>query len=179
MLILEARQQAIERLSNMRMLPSAVHEAGHAVVACAYRIKFDRVLLHRKPKLIEEGGFYSGGEIQDLVHPLAGRTRVKVSTFYRRLDDLIAVLLAGREATEMLFKLSGGHEKDYEDIDEILSVRSPTATAAERSDIVGDLRSRVAGLMRTKFLPLVRVARDLEQRGELSSSEVRALVYGR
>jgi hypothetical protein len=176
MLSPEARQRAIER-PKMRML-SAVHEAGHAVAACAYRVKFDGVLLRRVPKLIEEGGFYSGGEVRGLVHPLSGRTRVKVRIFYRRLDDLIAVLLAGRVATEMLFKICEGHEKDYDDIDSVMSVRSPMATPAERDNLIADLRQRVAHLLRKKVIQLITVARHLEQCGELASSEVRKLVYG-
>jgi hypothetical protein len=167
----------IERLQKVRLLPIAVHEAGHAVVAAAYRIRFDRVLLHREPKLIEEGGYYSGGEVRGLVYPLAGRTRVKVRTFYRRLDDLIAVLLAGREATQMLFNLSGGHEKDYEDVNEVLAVRSPMATTTEREILIASLRLRAAQLLRKNIVGLFGVARRLEDYAELTYREVRMCVY--
>jgi hypothetical protein len=89
------------------------------------------------------------------------------------------MLLAGGEATELLFGQSDGCEKDYVQVCEIEAVRSPLATQAERDQMIALLRGRAANLMRKKVVGLIRVARRLEERGELTSREVRLLIYGR
>ena len=95
------REEIIDRLKKIRISPVAVHEAGHAVAACARRIKFGRVVLHPEPRREREG--LVPAEIQGIVHPLLGRTQIKRRLFYLRLNDLIIVQLAGREAMELLF----------------------------------------------------------------------------
>ena len=119
----ENREEIIDRLKKIRISPVAVHEAGHAVAACARRIVFARVVLHPEPR--QEGEDLVPGELQGIVHPLLGRTQIKRRSFYLRLNDLIVMQLAGREAMELLFNKSAGHEKDYEQAYAVLAMRSP------------------------------------------------------
>ena len=99
------REEIIDRLKKIRLSPVAVHEAGHAVAACARRIKFGRAILHPEPR--QEGEDLVPGELQGIVHPLLGRTQIKRRSFYLRLNDLIVMQLAGREAMELLFNEFG------------------------------------------------------------------------
>ena len=171
----ENREEIIDRLKKIRISPVAVHEAGHAVAACARRIVFARVVLHPEPR--QEGEDLVPGELQGIVHPLLGRTQIKRRLFYFRLNDLIVVQLAGREAMELLFNGSAGYDKDYEQAHAVLAMRSPESSPEDRQFDIQLLRQQAAALMRKHLVGLIVVAARLEQRRHLTAREVRQAVY--
>ncbi len=171
----ENREEIIDRLKKIRISPVAVHEAGHAVAACARRIKFGRVILHPEPR--QEGEDLVPAELQGIVHPLLGRTLIKRRLFYLRLNDLAVVQLAGREAMELLFNKSAGYEKDYEQAHAVLAMKSPKSSPEDRQFDIQFLRRQAAALMRKHSVGLFLVAALLEQRRHLTAREVRQAVY--
>ena len=152
-----------------------MHEAGHAVAACARRIKFSRVILHPEPR--QEGEDLVPAELQGVVHPLLGRTQIKRRLFYLRLNDLIVMQLAGREAMELLFNESAGYDKDYEQAHAVLAMRSPVSSPDDRQLDIQLLRQQAAALMRKHLVGLIVVAARLEQQRHLTAREVREAVY--
>lgn len=100
---------------------TAIHEAGHAVAACALRIKFERVVLNkaRKPRTCERTGLtdrWAGRYIKTsgefvVRHrafkelPDGGfveRTVANCGRLRRCHEDFIVMLLAGREAGKLI-----------------------------------------------------------------------------
>jgi hypothetical protein len=174
----------------------AVHEAGHAVAACAYRIKFDRVVLNpaSKPSVGANGivdPWWNGG-LEGTVHPFhrmrayrelphgsfVKRSAATCPRFRKRAQDYVVMLLAGREAMEVLLGKSYGYSKDYKDAHKQIKLwLAPGATAQLRRSIIEGLRPRAAALMRTHFGSIVLVARQLDAAGALSSREVREIVF--
>jgi hypothetical protein len=110
------------------------------------------------------------------------RTATNSPTFRKRVQDHIVMLLAGREATELLFGLgpSGiGHEKDYSDARRIIRRwLQPGADTGSCKLVIEKLRPRAKRLLRKRIAWVIRVARELDLHGKLSAKEVREFVRG-
>ncbi len=184
-----------------------VHEAGHAVAACVYRIKFDHIALHRaaKPRVCPKTGladWWAGGHIEiGASDPSVGMRAVKLTadggpalgpdgaiilrnvendSFFRgRIENHIVMMLCAREVTQLLVQWSGGHQKDYEDAHRLIRKWFPEAkSASARNLIFAGLRERATGLIRKHFVSVKYVARLLDTQGQLTTREVRRAVYG-
>jgi hypothetical protein len=110
------------------------------------------------------------------------RTAINSPTFRKRAEDHIVMLLAGREATELLFGLghSGiGHKKDYSYARKIIRCwLQPGADIRTCKSIIDSLRPRAKRLLRKWMAWVIRVARELDLHGKLSAKEVREFVGG-
>ena len=78
---------------------------------------------------------------------------------------------------ELLFNESAGYEKDYEQAHAVLAMRSPESSPEDRQLDIQFLRQQTSALMRKHLVALIVLATLLEQRGQLTSREVREAVY--
>jgi len=107
------------------------------------------------------------------------RTATNSPTFRKRVQDHIVMLLAGREATELLFGgvPASGHKKDYSDTRKIIRRwLLPGADTGTCKSVIAKLRWRTKRLLRKRMASVIRVARELDLLGKLSAKEVRAIV---
>src|ERR1700680_4149801 len=168
----------------------AVHEAGHAVAAYVYKIPFDRVVLRpAESRICTTSGLvdhWNGGQLEWSRHPLHGmkltRTMpdgsfvIRRCAISKRVEDYIVMILAGREAEDVILGKSSGYSKDYKDVHALIKLwLAPTADTHARKFIIERLRPRAARLMHMKASYVKLVAVGLNMTGTLSEQEVRDL----
>lgn len=142
----------------------AIHEAGQAVAACEFGIKFDRVTLIGQQSSIDDL------IITNWLHLPATNCRQVRS----RHEKVIATLLAGREAMQVLLGRPSTRYEDYKKAKQHIETWL-TWLEEPSSGILAKQRLRAARLMQRKKRAVLRVATDLDGRGMLTAQQVRAL----
>jgi hypothetical protein len=185
-----------KRAGRVFLHTTGVHEAGHAVAACAYRIPFVRVVLepNPKPKVCKNSGMldrWLGGYVKCVdrkarkyqVLPdgsIVERTTTNSRTFRKCFEDHVVMMLAGREATKLLLSYDGdGHRQDYSDARKIIRRwLLPGADIRTCNSIIDNLRPRAKRLLRNRMPEIKIVTQALDRHGTLSAKQVRAIVKG-
>jgi hypothetical protein len=118
--------------------PTAVHEAGHAVVACAYRFRFGRVVVHAEPLPEGDDEFVLGHVEVAKLYPEGWQ--VRRGQAFKRLNRFAVLLLAGREANILLGTDADGCEDDVQRARRIVEIMWRAPTADEQDQILTGLR---------------------------------------
>jgi hypothetical protein len=180
---------------------TAIHEAGHAVAACALRIKFERVVLNkaRKPRPCPRTGLtnrWVGGYLKTNGEPAVVRHRMfkelpdggfvvrtvaNCARLRKRHEDFIVMLLAGREAGKLVGDERYPNDRlwaassDYTDARQYAEDWLGISSKQECDDIIARLRVRAARLVRKKAPAVIRIAEALDEYGTLTARQAKEL----
>jgi hypothetical protein len=103
------------------------------------------------------------------------RTVANCPKLRKRHEDFIVMLLAGREADQIMGTGGSGHRIDYRQARVYARKWLGASSKQECDDIIAKLRARASRLVRKKLGSVILIAKALDEHGTLTARQVRAL----
>jgi hypothetical protein len=110
--------------------------------------------------------------------PTVMRTVAKGARLRKRHEDYIVMLLAGREAKELLGAF-GGHKQDYIYARKYAKKWLGASSKEDFDNIIARLRVRARHLVLKKLPEVIGIAEALDKHGTLTARQVRELYHNK